>query len=241
MVCDLHIDILIPVYNEGENIVRTLEGIQAEVKCGKTIHLLYDFDQDSTLGPAREVARRLGINLVFIKNIYGRGVLNALKTGIKETSRDLVVVTMADLSDPPRVINDMVEKAVKESLDVVCGSRYMKGGEQIGGPWLKKCLSRTAGVSLNWLLRIPTHDVTNNFKLYRRRVLDSIEIESSGGFELAMELVLKAHYAGFKVGEVPTTWTDRTSGESRFLFSKWLPKYLKWYFYAYRKKLSFST
>lgn len=115
----------------------------------------------------------------------------------------------------------------------------MKGGSQVGCPFFKRSLSRIAGVSLNWLLRIPTYDVTNNFKLYRRSVLDSIEIESAGGFELAMEIVLKAHFSGFSVGEVPTTWTDRTSGESRFLFFKWLPKYLKWYFYAYKKKFFF--
>lgn len=105
------IDILIPVYNEGENIVKTIEGIQSEVKFDKTIYLLYDFDQDSTLLPAQKAAETYSANLVFIKNKYGRGVLNAIKTRFNKKSGNLVVI-MADLCDPPLVINDMVESSI---------------------------------------------------------------------------------------------------------------------------------
>jgi hypothetical protein len=111
----------------------------------------------------------------------------------------------------------------------------MKGGRQIGGPLLKKTLSRAAGVSLWYMTSLPTHDATNSFKLYKKSMLDKIDIQSENGFEIGMEIVVKSHFAGYKVTEVPCSWTDRTEGESRFRIYKWMPKYLRWYFYALRK------
>ncbi len=113
--------------------------------------------------------------------------------------------------------------------DVVSASRYMRGGRQVGGPPLKRLMSRTAGLTLYWFAGVPTHDPTNNFKLYSRRFLDTVTIESTAGFELALELTVKATLAGRTVAEVPTTWRDRTAGQSNFKLRKWLPHYLHWY------------
>lgn len=227
------VDIVIPVYNEHESIGTALSRIVAEVKVPYRLLLVYDRDDDTTLPAAREAAERLGTKIELVKNKYGRGALNAIKTGLYAGQSEYVVVTMADLSDPPSVINTMLEKAEASGADVVCGSRYMKGGSQKGGPVLKSVLSRTAGLTLHYFAGVPTHDSTNSFKLYRRRVLDSLRIESKGGFELGLEIVVKAHGASFAVTEVPTSWTDRSEGESRFKLFEWLPSYLKWYFYAY--------
>jgi hypothetical protein len=87
---------------------------------------------------------------------------------------------------------------------------------------------------------VPIHDATNNFKLYRRDFLDSVTIESTGGFELALELTAKAARSGRRMAEVPTTWRDRTAGESRFNLRMWLPKYLRWYFHALRGRFARS-
>lgn len=108
----------------------------------------------------------------------------------------------------------------------------MKGGQQIGGPRFKKFLSRTAGLSLYWIGALPIHDATNAFRAYRRTWLETVTIESTGGFEISLELTVKAKLAGKKIGEVPSTWRDRSAGESRFMLRKWLPKYLKWYMKA---------
>jgi hypothetical protein len=121
--------------------------------------------------------------------------------------------------------------------DVVAASRYMPGGGQVGGPLLKRLMSRAAGLSLHWFAGVPTHDPTNNFKLYRRSFLESIRIESTAGFELALELTVKATLAGRTVAEVPTTWRDRTAGQSNFRLRKWLPHYLHWYAVAFRGRL----
>jgi hypothetical protein len=121
--------------------------------------------------------------------------------------------------------------------DVVAASRYMRGGHQVGGPPIKRVMSRTAGLTLHWFAGVPTHDPTNNFKLYARRFLDSVTIESTAGFELALELTVKATIAHRTVAEVPTTWRDRTAGESNFKLRKWLPHYLHWYWVAFRARL----
>ena len=222
--------IIIPVYNEGENIKTAVENIEKEVKYPYTINLIYDFDEDTTIKPARD----LNVNL--IKNKYGRGVLNAIKTGLAEVKTEFAIVTMADLSDPPDVMNAMKDSAIKNNADIVCASRYMSGGGQIGGPFIKKLMSKYAGLSLHYLAGLPVHDATNSFKLYRKTFLDNVTIESTGGFELGLELVVKAFKNGNKITEVPTIWHDRTAGKSNFKLIEWLPKYLKWYFKAFGGK-----
>jgi dolichol-phosphate mannosyltransferase len=170
-----------------------------------------------------------------LRNDLGRGVLNAMKAGIVGTSSPFVLISMADGSDEPHVVDSMVALG-RDGADVVSASRYMHGGRQVGGPPLKRLLSRVAGLTLHWFAGVPTHDPTNNFKLYSRRFLDSITIDSSAGFELALELTVKATMAGRRVAEVPTTWRDRTAGTSNFKLRKWLPNYLHWYFRAFRAR-----
>jgi glycosyltransferase involved in cell wall biosynthesis len=163
-------------------------------------------------------------------------VLNAMKAGIAESSGDYVLISMADGSDEPHVVDAMVELA-RGGADVVSASRYMQGGHQVGGPPLKRLLSRTAGLTLHWFGGVATHDPTNNFKLYSRRFLDATTIESDAGFELALELTVKATLDRRRVAEVPTTWRDRTAGESNFKLRKWLPHYLHWYLAALRWRI----
>ena len=227
------VTIVVPVYNEGDNIRATLAELDAKVQVDAETWLVYDRDDDTTLSPARELEGRTRIPFRLVRNKYGRGALNAIKTGLEDAQSELVVVTMADLCDPPEVINQMVAAAEIKNADVVCASRYMKGGRQYGGPRLKGFLSHAAGFLLHWLAFLPTHDPTNSFKLYRRSYLDRVKIESSGGFELGLELVVKAREMGCGVSEVPTTWRDRVAGKSNFKLWKWLPNYLKWFFYAF--------
>src|SRR5258708_38455765 len=105
----------------------------------------------------------------------------------------------------------------------------MRGGGQLGGPLLKRTMSRAAGLSLHWLGGLPVHDATSNFRLYSKRLLNQVTIESQGGFELGLELTVKAYRLGMPVAEVPTTWRDRTAGTSRFKLGELLPRYLHWY------------
>lgn len=229
------IDIVIPVYNEGENISRALNLIFAKVKVPFHILIVYDFDADTTVAAVNSyLEENSGTNahITLLKNKFGRGALNAIKTGLSTANSKYVVVTMADLSDPPEVINLMVEKAAHEDAAIVCGSRYMPGGSQIGGPLLKRALSRIAGLSLYYMVGFPTHDITNSFKLYKKSFLESIKIESRGGFELGMEIAVKGWISEQHIAQVPTTWTDRSNGKSNFKLIEWMPHYLSWYMMA---------
>ena len=228
------LNIVIPVFNEAENIKTAIERIRNECVNQSSITIVYDMDEDTTVPVVRKMQQDNN-NLFLLKNKYGKGVLNAIKTGLEETTSKYVVVTMADLSDPPAVINDMIKIAEEQNADIVCGSRYMKGGRQIGGPFVKGLMSRMAGLTLHYLAGVATCDATNSFKLYRASFIRQQKIESKGGFELGIELVAKAHIHRYKIYETPTVWTDRVAGESNFKLFKWLPGYLKWYFYAFRK------
>lgn len=224
------LNVIIPVYNEGDNIRRVYSEICSKIKARRRIFIVYDFDEDNTLPPAREIQKK-DKSLRLVKNRFGRGALNALKSGFAEVKSGPCLVVMGDLSDDLSSVDSMMEKYA-EGFRVVCGSRYMKGGRQEGGPFLKRTLSRLAGVTLNWFFRFPIHDITNNFRLYDKALLDEVGIESRGGFELAMEITVKAVKRGYPVCEVPTTWRDRSAGQSRFKLLKWLPFYLRWYIYA---------
>lgn len=223
------INIVIPVYNEGENILTTLHEIREKIKTPHKIFIVYDFEEDDTFPVIKKYDGPHEI--VLIKNRYGHGALNAIKTGFDSVLEGVVLVVMADASDDLNNVDKMFDK-INQGYDIVCGARYMRGGEHIGGPFIKKTMSRLAGVSLHYLTRIPTHDVTNSYKMYTKKLLNDVSIESGGGFELGMEIVIKSFLKGYKIAEVPSTWTDRTSGGSRFKLLRWLPRYLHWYLFA---------
>jgi hypothetical protein len=86
-----------------------------------------------------------------------------------------------------------------------------------------------AGLTLCWVAGLGTHDATTSFRAFSRRLVEDITIESDTGFVLGLEMTVKAHVQGYKVGEVPSTWKDRSAGQSRFRVLKWLPHYLRWY------------
>jgi glycosyltransferase involved in cell wall biosynthesis len=222
------LSVVVPVYNEGENVVPTLRGIVAQSRVRPLeVLVVHDFDEDTTVPVVKRLQAEIP-ELRLHRNTLGRGVLNAIKSGFAAARAPYVLVTMGDGSDDPGDIDPMYELATG-GADVVAGSRYMRGGRQLGGPLVKRTMSRAAGLSLHWLAGIPVHDATSNFRMYSRRLLDRVTIESDGGFELGIELTVKAYLLGMRVAEVPTTWRDRTAGQSRFQLWHWLPRYLRWY------------
>jgi dolichol-phosphate mannosyltransferase len=228
------LSIVLPVYNEGEAVGPVIRALAGGVKTPHELVVVYDFDGDTTVPVVQRLASEIP-QLRGLRNDLGRGVLNAMKAGIAGTSAPFVLISMADGSDEPHVVDSMVELA-KKGADVVAASRYMTGGRQVGGPPLKRLMSRAAGLTLHWFARVPTHDPTNNFKLYSRRFLESTAIESTAGFELALELTVKATLQKRRIAEVPTTWRDRTAGQSNFKLRKWLPHYLHWYRLAFLRR-----
>lgn len=223
------LSLIVPVYNEAENFPHLVREVERHVPSPFVLYTVYDFDADTTLPVARALtASRPWLRL--IRN-EGKGVVGALRTGFKVAATGPALVVMADLSDDLSRVPRMLE-LYRAGARVVCPSRYCARGRQIGGAWLKKTLGRLAGISLSLAVRFPTRDATNNFRLYDAALVNELGIDSSGGFEVALELTAKVFRRGVRIAEIPTTWRDRVAGESRFKFRKWLPKYAYWYGYA---------
>lgn len=226
------LDIVIPVYNESANILQTLGAIDRDVKTPARVLICYDRDDDDTL-PAINAHRTdfPGTDIAFVHN-RGRGVHGAIMAGFAASTAPYVLVFPADDDYNAPMLDAMVAKA-ESGCDIVCASRFMPGGGMHGCPWLKAVLVRAANFTLYHLARLPTHDASNGFRLFSRRVIDEIAIESDRGFCYSIELLVKCHRLGWRVGEVPARWFQRAHGESRFRVIKWLPAYLRWYAFAF--------
>ena len=228
----LRLDIVIPVYNEGANILPTLKAIALAVKTPKRVLICYDRDEDNTLTAIRDHRGALGeLTIEFVRN-RGRGAQGAVLSGMAASRAPFVIVAMADDNYNAGIIDSMVARA-ETGCDIVCASRFMPGGSMIGCPWLKATLVRVASFTLHHLARLPARDASNGFRLFSRRVIETIVIESDRGFCYSIELLVKCHRLRWPIGEVPAQWFERSQGASRFQVIRWLPAYLRWYGYAF--------
>ena len=222
--------VVVPVYNEGELVRRPLERLLSELRLPSEVLVVHDIPDDTTVPYLRRLATE-DPRLRPVLNTYGRGPAHAIRFGIDVAAAPVTVVTMADGCDDPGQIDDLV-RLVERGVVVAAASRYMPGGQQVGGPRLKRALSRLAGLTLHELARVGTRDATNSFKAYHTGFVRAVGIESRTGFEIGLELTAKATRLGLPVAEVPTIWLDRQLGESRFDLGRYLPAYLRWYLYA---------
>lgn len=224
------LDIVIPVFNEGESIVRVLESLERQVRTPFRVLICYDFDGDTTLGALRERGFAEG-RITRVRN-SGRGAFAAVVSGFAASSAPAVVVLPADDDyNAPRL--DAMFARFSSGCDIVVASRFMRGGRMVGCPWLKAVLVRVSAFVLCHIARLPTCDASNGFRLFSRRVLERIPLESSVGFTYSIELLVKCHRLGWPIGEVAAEWHERREGQSRFKVLRWLPAYVRWFLYAF--------
>jgi len=232
----LRLSIVIPAYNEGEHIAGVLERLFEAVMLPCEVLVVVDDQADTTRPVVQRLAEREP-RLHCLINTYGRGPANAIRYGIDHATTPVAVVTMADGCDDVRQIDDLV-RLVERGVAVAAASRYMAGGQQVGGPLLKSMMSAGAGRSLRLLARVGTRDATNSFKAYSTTFVRAVGIDSRDGFEIGIELTAKAKRLRLPIAEIPTIWLDRPEGLSNFRIAAWLPKYLRWYRFAFGRKLS---
>ena len=236
---DPRVSVVIPAYMEGEAIVACLVRVLEAVSLPHEILVVVDSPADSTCA-AIEKGFAEDPSVVLLVNDYGRGPANAIRCGIDHAAAPVVVVTMADGSDDPRLIEDLT-RLVERGVVVAAASRYCPGGQQVGGPALKGVLSRLAGHSLHAIARVGTRDATNSFKAYSAAFVREVGIDSRDGFEIGIELTAKARRLRRPVAELPTIWLDRTAGVSNFKITAWIPRYLFWYRFAFGRSLDVAT
>ena len=230
------VSIVVPAYNEGASIEEFLGRVLEAVELPCELLVVVDSPDDNTVPYVEKYARQ-DPRARSLLNTLGPGPAQAIRHGIEQSLADVVVVTMADGSDDPRQIDSLV-RLIERGVVVAAASRYSRGGQQVGGPFLKGFLSRLAGLSLAWIARVGTRDATNSFKAYDMDFIRSVGIDSDAGFEIGIELVAKARRARLPVAEIPTIWLERDQGMSNFKLASWIPRYVRWWLFAFGPRLA---
>jgi dolichol-phosphate mannosyltransferase len=230
------VSVVIPARNEGENIRPVLDRLFEQVTLALEVLVVVDSTDDTTI-PVVDAYARNEARVRCLLNTYGPGPANAIRYGVDASAAPVAVVTMADGCDDVRQIDDLA-RLVERGVVVAAASRYMAGGQQVGGPYLKGWLSKTAGRSLRVLAHTGTRDATNSFKAYSTEFVRQVGIDSRAGFEIGIELTAKAKRMGQPVAEIPTIWLDRQAGMSNFKLAQWIPGYLRWYRFSFGTRLT---
>ena len=222
-------EIIIPVYNEGENVIKVFDHLKNNVQNKFVVLLCYD-DETDDLFSNLEILKKKNVEFKLIKNKY-HGPCGAVKTGLLYSDSDIKIVYPADDLINGKIIDKMIEK-YDEGYDVVAPSRFMKGGSMKNCPIIKSILVRLASFTLFRLSSIPIEDASNGFRLFSSKVVNKFEIESKLGFAYSLELLVKAHRHRFNITQIPSSWEEREIGKSNFKILKWLKEYLRWYMYG---------
>lgn len=231
---NIKLSIIIPVRNEGVNIRIMLKILKAVLNVPYEILIVYDFIEDDTVAALKESQVDLkGVKLVH--NVLGKGVLNAIKSGIMQSSGDYILLFAVDEVGPVIAIDDMLE-LMDKGCDLVSCTRYAYGGRRLGGSLLGGFLSRIANNLLCVFANSTLTDSTTGIKMFKKKILDFIELESSPvGWACVFELAIKAQVMGLRLGEVPIISIDRLyGGKSTFSLGPWVREYLKWFFWGVR-------
>jgi uncharacterized protein (TIRG00374 family) len=217
------ISIVVPAHNEEGNLYNLLDKLvpaleqNAETKNFELV-IVDDNSTDQTSTIIDKFAEKDSrIKVVHRKDTPGFG--NAVKTGFKSATGDIIIPVMADLSDDPYYIPKLVRK-IEEGYDIAYGSRFCKGGSTDGYPVPKLIANRAFNNIVGLLFGMQHKDITNAFKAYRKEVLDSIGDLEASGFDLTVEIPLKAHILGFSSAEVPVSWHGRERGEAKLKLSE---------------------
>jgi len=232
------LDILIPVFNENQTIIKTLKNIIVNVKCRCKILICYDYDEDPTLEIIKENFPN-NPKIQFVKN-FSTGFNNALVSGFKECKSEAVMIYMADDHINHDKINLCYEK-FQEGYQIICPSRFIKGGKMIGNPFMKSILTKLASFFLFNFTSFPIKDPTNSFRLFPRDLINKVKIESNRGFTFSLELTAKAHRLNYKMIEIPVTWMERNAGKSRFRLITFILPYAKWVFYIIKTTIFYRN
>lgn len=226
----ISIDIIIPIYNEGEKVYNLLKLFENNIKNKFRVLFCYDNDDDNIFNYIDKF-QEFNFEIKLIKN-PSKGPCSAIKQGFKMSNSDCVIVYPADDFLNFNILDKMYSD-FKTGSEIVAASRFVKGGSMKGCPFIKSFLVRAASYSLYYLSSIPIKDASNGFRLFSRKILDEIKIESKVGFAYSLEILVKGNRLNYKITEIPAKWEERSEGSSRFKIFKWLPQYLKWYRYGF--------
>jgi len=225
----IQLDIIIPVYNEDENIVKLLKSLEDEIKCNFRVLICYDNESDKTLKYLKN-KNLIKNEILLIKNPK-QGPNSAIIEGINSSKAKIILVFMADDFENIKLINRMIH-LIEMGNDLVIPSRFIPGGKMLGAVKIKEIVTKIGSYLICYLARIPFKDCTNAFKMFSASLKDKIKFDSTMGFTFALELVAKSYFLKLKIIEIPSIWIEIKNRKSNFKMLKWLPYYVYWLLYS---------
>lgn len=226
----MKISVIIPMYNEEENVIKTLNAINDVLKIYRDFEIIVvdDGSTDKTNQLVNEFSTT-NSNIYLLKNPVNMGMGRALRTGFEKSEGDIIITIDADLSYDPSFIPKLVDE-IDETTDIVIGSQYMAGGKTENIPALRLFISKTANKIVGYAMTDNISTVTGVLRAYRKEVLDSVELESNGT-EINPEILAKAKAVGFNIKEIPVTLKGRELGKSKIRFRSTTISHLLFTFY----------
>lgn len=226
----MKVSIVIPMYNEEENVLKTLEIVENNLKNFNDFEIIVvdDGSSDQTYPLAQELQSNTS-NIHVLKHPVNMGMGRALRTGFEKADGDIIVTIDADLSYDPSYIPKLIDE-VNDSTDIVIGSQYMDGGKTVNIPPLRLFISKTANKLVGYAMADNLSTVTGVLRAYKKEVLDSIELDSNGT-EINPEIISKANAVGFSLKEIPVTLKGRELGKSKVKYRKTTISHLLFTFY----------
>jgi dolichol-phosphate mannosyltransferase len=231
-VSNIALSILVPVRNEGINLEVFIKVLEVMVETPHEVLVVHDTLDDDCIPVVSKIRTRYP-NVRLVHNTLGRGVINAIKAGVKASIGEVILITVCDELGIVLVFEDMLA-LIRQGCDLVSGTRYAHGGRRLGGSWIGKFLSRSANRLLGYLCGSMLTDATTGLKMFRRSVFDRFDLEAKPiGWAVVFEMGLKAQLAGLRLGEVPVISIDRLyGGKSTFKLGSWLQEYLRWFIWG---------
>ena len=230
----MKLDIIIPVYNEDENIVRLLKALEDEIVCNFRVLICYDSESDKTLKYLKN-NNVINKEILLIKNPK-QGPNSAIIEGINSSIAEIILIYMADDFDNIKLINNMIN-LIERGNDLVIPSRFIPGGNMLGAKKIKKLITIIGSYLIYYFARMPFKDCTNAFKMFSASLKNKIKLDSTTGFTFAMELTTKSYLSNLKIIEIPSIWIENKNRKSNFKIFKWLPYYIYWLMYSMIKNL----
>lgn len=231
----IKLSILMPVLNEGVNLKMMLKILKATIEVSHEVLVVYDSLEDDSIPILKEMQKNYP-NLRGIHNRLGRGVINAIKSGVNAAKGDYILVLSADDVGPLLTVDDMIY-LMDNGCDFVSATRYAHGGRIYGGYFISRLLSRIANRLFYLLSKSALTDLTLGVKMFRRSVFNELNLEAKPvGWAVAFEMAIKAQIANLKLGEVPIISINRFyGGKSSFKLGPWVNEYTKWFFFGLKE------
>lgn len=226
---EIDYEVVIPIYNEGNSVIKVLNLFNKYVRYNIKVLLCYDLVDDNIF-KYKNKFKKFKFKILLVKNNQA-GPCFAVKKGFTKIKSKCVIVYPAD-DFKNFILLDKMYELYLTGAEIVVPSRFIKGGSMKNCPLLKSIIVKFASSTLFHFSSIPVKDASNGFRLFSKKILNLIHIESKVGFAYSLELLVKCHRLGMKIIEIPSKWEERTRGQSRFKVLNWLPQYLRWYIYG---------